>query len=276
MWSPTARAQHSRVGLRYGSDLTDAEWRLIEPHLPSPRSCGRRPRWSMRRIVEPIFYVLRSGCPSRLLPGSFPLWGTVYTWFAELRDGGVFEHLNHHRAQLDRARVGREPCPSAAVIHSQSVKTSKAGGPRGYDAGKKVMGRKRHALVDTDGRALKLLVHPADVQDRDGAVPLLKQSRSRHPLVEHAFADSAYYSARVTDVTSVTIEIVGKFADQTGSVVQPRSWVVERTFAWINRKRRSPRISSERSSRPPPSSTQQQPSFSSKALRVTHEIQNGL
>ena len=162
------------------------------------------------------------------------------------------------------------------MIDSQSVKTTKAGGPRGYDTGKKVMGRKRHALVDTDGRALKLLVHPADVQDRDGAVPLLKQSRSRHPLVEHAFADSAYYSARVTDVTSVTIEIVGKFADQTGSVVQPRSWVVARTFAWINRKRRSPRISSERSSRPPPSSTQQQPSFSSKALRVTHEIQNGL
>lgn len=122
--------------------------------------------------------------------------------------------------------------------NSHSIRMKKQGGRHGYDAGKKVMGRKRHAMVDTDGRALELLVHPADVQDRDGAVPLLKQSRRRHPSVKHAFADSAYNSERVADATSITIEIVRKFADQTGFVVHPRRWAVERTFAWINRNRR--------------------------------------
>lgn len=156
--------------------------------------------------------MLRASCPWRFLSDSFPLWRTVYRWFGELRDG--------------------------AVIGSQSVKATEAGGPRGHDAGKKIKGRKRHAMVDTDGRTLELLVHPADVQDRDGAVPLLELSRGRHPFVKLAYADSACASPRVETATSISIEIVHKFADQTGFVVHPRRWVVERTFAWLNRNRR--------------------------------------
>jgi transposase len=238
MWTPTTRRQHSRDHLRYGSDLSDAEWAIIAPFMPPPARTGRRREWSMREIINAIFYVLRAGCAWRMLPKDFPPMTTVYGWFLRFRREGLFETINHHLVMSDRERQGREASPSAAVIDSQSVKTAEAGGPRGYDGAKKINGRKRHAMVDTDGRALVIHAHPADVQDRDGAIPLLKASRKSFPFVELAFADSAYGAQRVKNATSIAIEVVKKLADQVGFQVLPRRWVVERFFAWINRNRR--------------------------------------
>ena len=168
MWTPTTREQHSRKALRYQTDLTDAEWVVIEPHLPPAHGTGRPRSWPMR----------------------------------------------------------------------ESVKTTEAGGPRGYDAGKKIKGRKRHALVDTDGRGLVLEAHPASIQDRDGGGPLLCASRGSFPFIEKVFADSGYAGEKVATATVIAVEIVRKSPDQVGFAVQPRRWVVERFFAWINRNRR--------------------------------------
>lgn len=238
MWTPTTREQHSRPAARYQTDLTGAEWRLIEPHLPAARNTGRPRVWPMRELINAIFYVLRGGIAWRLLPLDFPPWPTVYRWFAVFRDGAVFEKINHALVMMDRERVGRDASPTGAIIDSQSVKTTEAGGPRGYDAGKKINGRKRHALVDTDGRALLVEPHPANIQDRDGGGSLLEVSRPLFPFIKHVWADGGYNHERVTAATNILVEIVKKQPYQVGFVVLPKRWVVERFFAWINRNRR--------------------------------------
>jgi transposase len=125
MWTPTTRAQHSRAGLRYGSDLTDAEWEVLSPLLPPACQCGRHRKWPMREIVNAIFFALRGGCAWSMLPKCFPPWPTVYRWFARFRDDGTWETINHHLVMLDRERAGREASPTAAVIDRWSVAASR-------------------------------------------------------------------------------------------------------------------------------------------------------
>jgi transposase len=146
--------------------------------------------------------------------------------------------INHALVMFDRERVGRQASPTGAIIDSQTVKTTEAGEPRGYDAGKKINGRKRHALVDTDGRGLVLEPHPASIQDRDGGEPLLRASRRIFPFIQRVFADSGYAGEKVAKATLIAVEIVRKNPDQVGFVVNPRRWVVEQFFAWIGRNRR--------------------------------------
>jgi len=192
----------------------------------------------MREIVNAVFYVLRGGIAWRLLPRCFPPWRTVYGWFIRLRDDGAWETINHHLVMLDRERTGREASQSAAIIDSQSVKTTESGEVRGYDAGRKIKGRKRHTLVDTDGRALKLHVHSAGLQDRDGAGPLLRASRPSWPFVELVFADAGYQGPRVAQCSPIRVEVVRRADGQVSFAVIARRWVVERFLAWINRNRR--------------------------------------
>lgn len=241
MWTASARLQYVRFEGRYATDVTDAEFALIEPLLPAAR-CGGRPRTtSLREVLNAILYLLRTGCPWSMLPREFAPKSTVYDYFRRFGQQGVWHQIWMVLTMAARERAGREASPSAAIVDSQSIKTSEAGGPRGYDAGKKVNGRKRHLLTDTLGLPLALIVHPANVQDRDGLVLVVRKIRRRFPWLGHVFADGGYQGSIAACAAAherLRLEIVKRPPMAQGFEVLPRRWVIERSFAWLCRNRR--------------------------------------
>ena len=225
----------------YATDLTDDEWEILAPLLPPPSPVGKKRRHDMREIVAALLYLVRTGCAWRMLPHDLPPWSAVYYYYAVWRDDGTMMRIHDALHGQVRQDDGRDVEPSAAILDSQSVKTTDRGGPRGYDAGKKVNGRKRHLLVDTLGLIIAVVVHPADTQDRDGARQLLAKVRGRLPRLQLIWADGGYAGKLVDWVQSTchwVLCIVKRNDNQRGFEVLPRRWVVERTFGWFGKYRR--------------------------------------
>ena len=241
MWTDSARGKYDRAAKRYATDLTDSEFLLIEPWLPPPVRLGRPRKTDLRAVLDAIFYLLRAGCQWRLLPKCFPPRSTVFGYFRRWWRDGTLLGLYYALLVLARASAGREAQPTAGIVDSQSVRTSESGGPRGYDAGKKINGRKRHILVDTLGLLLRGIVHPASVQDRDGLAALLTRIRRRFPFLALIFADGGYQgevAATAARDERLELTVVKRSDTARGFVLLPRRWVVERSFAWFGRNRR--------------------------------------
>ncbi len=242
-WNKDAQKTYKRNGERFETDLTDEEWALIEPLLPSPSQMGRRRKTDVREVFDAIQYMLGTGCQWRAIPKCFPPFTTVQNYYYAWRDNGVFEAMLDVLRGRARGLAGRSEDPTAAAIDSQSVKTTESGGPAGYDAGKKIKGRKRHIAVDVEGSPIVIEVHAADVQDRDGAPAVILGMLEKAPEVTKLWADGGYQGPKLVSKLGelglgAIVEIVEKPQDIKGFTVLYRRWVVERTFGWMSRCRR--------------------------------------
>ncbi|MEM7118781.1 MAG: IS5 family transposase [Chloroflexota bacterium] len=231
----------------YSSDLKKQEWKRLQKLLPAPSQIGTKGRpqkWPLREIINALLYLLRTGCQWRQLPHDLPPWQTVYYHHRKWQRSGLWKKMNKKLRETIRQQEGREPTPSAAIVDAQSVKTTLVKGVRGYDAGKKVTGGKRHIVVDTLGLLLVVLVTTADVQDKPGGKQLLTRLHQELalPRLQLIWADGGYggrpFFNWVKAMFGWLWQVVKRSDDVKGFVILPRRWVVERTFGWLNNYRR--------------------------------------
>jgi len=236
-WTAATREDHARPRSACASDVTERERALIAPRLPIAKPGGRPRTTCPRRVIDAIFYLLQAGCQWRMLPHDFPPRSTVHGDFRAWRDDGTGARIHDALDRRCRDLEGREESPSAALIDSQSVRTGPdAREAVGFDAGKRIKGRKRHLLCDTPGLMMRIELHSAGVQDRDGAACLFDRIAARFPFVARFFTDAGHQGPRVAATAPRPVEIVKR--SDPGFVVRARRWIFERTFAWITINRR--------------------------------------
>jgi putative transposase len=247
MWKTENRQRYNRDKLRYPTDLTDDEWSVLQPLIPPAKRGGRKREVDMREVVNGAMYLLGTGCQWRAIPKDLPPRSTIHWYHKRWEYDGTLRSIHHILYQACREQAGREASPTACIIDSQSVKGAEKGGEviddKGYDAGKKVSGIKRHIVVDTEGLLIHAIVHAADIQDRDGGVTALSTMFGLYPFLKKVFADGGYQGPKFREalkkvLPDLAVEIVKRSDTAKGFEVLPRRWVVERTIAWLNRCRR--------------------------------------
>jgi transposase len=226
----------------FATHLTDAQWAYLKPMLPKVAKRGRPPT-DRRRILDAVLYVVKCGLPWRYLPTNFPPWQTVYHVFRQWTLNHQWAALNDALRTLVRRSQGKRSQPTAAILDSQSVKSAGHGGDVGYDAAKRIKGRKRHLLVDTLGLVLGVAVTPASTPERDGAEVVLERVLGWYTWLRLLWVDGGYTGATFAQWVKnlrpkLAVEVVKRSDDTTGFKVLPRRWVVERTFGWLMHQRR--------------------------------------